>query len=121
MTEPRAVRQLLRWLRRTSKLRQNDIALGGQGAPVAPIVEQYLLSGHDYYINLGGIANLSHHGPGGIVSFDNCPCNQVLNYYSQIIGHPYDKDGLLARKGEVDESLIQVLLSLPDFGKSCSK
>src|SRR5579859_636491 len=50
-----------------SDLRAMDVALGGQGAPIVPIGEALLLPGYEFFLNLGGIANVSRHGrgPGG--------------------------------------------------------
>ena len=45
-----------------SDLRAMDLALGGQGAPIVPIGEKLLLSGYEFFLNLGGIANISRHG-----------------------------------------------------------
>src|SRR6201999_3378963 len=45
-----------------SDLRAMDLALGGQGAPIVPIGERLLLPGYAYFLNLGGIANISAHG-----------------------------------------------------------
>ena len=47
-----------------SELRAMDLALGGQGAPIVPIGEKLLLPGYEYFLNLGGIANVSYHGAG---------------------------------------------------------
>lgn len=87
-------------------VRANDIAQGGQGAPVAPIVEQYLYPGYDYYFNLGGIANVSFHSEEVITSIDSCPCNQVLNYVVRELGKAYDDKGELSRTGEVSHALM---------------
>jgi len=97
--------------------RSSDIAAGGQGAPLAPVVEKYLFPGFDYYLNLGGIANLSYfpkgHGP---VAWDIAPCNQLLNYLAAQMGLPYDDRGAIAHTGKVDQTLLDALkqpLQLP--------
>lgn len=86
--------------------RNGDMALGGQGTPLAPIVDQILYSGHDYYLNLGGIANITIIKEKNISAYDICPCNQVLNHFSQKLGHEYDKDGNLSRSGQRVDALI---------------
>ena len=80
--------------------RVQDVARGGVGAPIAPIAEINLYSGHEYYLNLGGIANLTKNLQGApVTAFDVCPCNQVLNYFSNTMGMAFDDGGQLARKG----------------------
>jgi anhydro-N-acetylmuramic acid kinase len=69
-----------------SDLRAMDVALGGQGAPVVPIGDQLLLPGYDYYLNLGGIANVTWYVKGQPIAFDVCPANRVLNMLSAIEG-----------------------------------
>lgn len=86
--------------------RSTDIAYGGQGAPLAPIVEQWLHPGYDLYINLGGIANISYHNADHIISFDSCPCNQILNSIAGERSLPYDDKGVLASVGTVIEELL---------------
>lgn len=95
--------------------RTNDISIGGQGAPLAPIVERHLFPGFTYYLNLGGIANLSCHLQDKIVSWDVTPCNQVLNYYAEKFGFKYDDRGKIARTGTVNNRLLQSLSTLDFF------
>ena len=87
--------------------RMNDVALGGQGAPIAPIVEKLLFKGHRFYLNLGGIANVSiHDEETGVISFDVCPCNQILNAESTRLGLSYDPAGINASKGTIHRVII---------------
>ncbi|HXO75584.1 MAG TPA: anhydro-N-acetylmuramic acid kinase, partial [Puia sp.] len=51
-----------------SDLRSMDVALGGQGAPIVPVGERWLLPGYEFFLNLGGIANVSGHGVGGVAA-----------------------------------------------------
>jgi Predicted molecular chaperone distantly related to HSP70-fold metalloproteases len=96
--------------------RSGDVALGGEGAPLAPIVEQILLDGHDFYLNLGGIANISaHYASLDVISMDVCPCNQVLNHLANQLGHKYDNDGAIARRGIADKGLIKRWQSIEYF------
>jgi anhydro-N-acetylmuramic acid kinase len=100
-----------------SDLRAMDVALGGQGAPIVPIGEKLLLGNHQYFLNLGGIANISANLPGNYVAFDVCPANRVLNMLVQEMGHDFDEGGAIAASGNVDETLLQQLNDL-DFYKA---
>ena len=102
-------------------LRSSDMAVGGQGAPVAPIVEQILFSNFDFYINLGGIANVSYHSNQEVISWDSVPCNQILNHYASQKDLPYDDGGSLAGTGRVDRGLKEAWMSLPYFEKPYPK
>ena len=44
-----------------SDLRNTDVALGGQGAPIVPIGEKLLFPSYQYFLNIGGISNVSIH------------------------------------------------------------
>ena len=66
-------------------LRAMDVALGGQGAPIVPIGEKILLKDYDYFLNLGGIANISANLDPNI-AFDICPANRVLNMLANDAG-----------------------------------
>lgn len=98
-----------------SDFRSNDIAAGGQGAPLAPVVEHYLFPGFDFYLNLGGIANLTYRSKKDEwKAWDIAPANQLLNYLAQKVGQPYDNGGMLARNGKISDTLLSALrLPLP--------
>jgi len=78
--------------------RSLDIAHGGQGAPLAPIVEKYLFAGYGFYLNLGGIANLSTHAGDDIKAWDICPCNQLMNFLAAKKGMRYDNKASCHRR-----------------------
>jgi len=93
-------------------LRAVDVALGGQGAPIVPIGEKYLLPGYQYWLNLGGIANISAQLPEQFVAFDICPANRVLNALAAALNKPYDDGGALAAGGVADSGLLEQLNQL---------
>lgn len=92
-------------------LRAMDIAFGGQGAPIVPIGEKLLLGDHTYFLNLGGIANISFNAS-KYIAFDVCPANRVLNMLANDAGKEYDKDGEMARSGNINNELLKQLNAL---------
>ncbi|MEP7257469.1 MAG: anhydro-N-acetylmuramic acid kinase [Flavitalea sp.] len=99
-----------------SDLRSMDIAFGGQGAPIVPIGEQLLLSDYRFFLNLGGIANISLNDPSGYIAYDVCPANRVLNQLSAEAGKPFDDGGQIAEKGSVIPTLLARLNALDYYG-----
>ncbi|MBK9177282.1 MAG: anhydro-N-acetylmuramic acid kinase [Flavobacteriales bacterium] len=94
-------------------IRSTDVALGGQGAPLVPLGEQLLFPEYNAFVNIGGICNVSLHGPKGIVGYDVCIGNQALNFLANEMGEAYDAKGALARSGSVHEPLLAALNALP--------
>ena len=101
-------------------LRSVDIALGGQGAPIVPIGEKLLMTGYDYFLNIGGIANLSVNSE-PYIAFDICPANRVLNMLANEAGMDFDKDGEMASKGSGDKKLLEELNALAYYKKPYPK
>ncbi|WP_290697946.1 anhydro-N-acetylmuramic acid kinase [Lacinutrix sp.] len=97
--------------------RIQDVALGGQGAPLVPIGDALLFSNYNYCVNLGGFANVSTQINGKRIAFDICPANIVLNNYVSKLGFAYDNKGKLAQEGELDNNLLKELNNL-DFYKA---
>ena len=89
--------------------RSLDVALGGEGAPLVPIGDKHLFSDFDICLNLGGIANLSMEVNGKRKAFDICFCNMILNYLSAKAGKDFDKNGMLASKGSINQKLLNSL------------
>ncbi|OWY21045.1 anhydro-N-acetylmuramic acid kinase [Sphingobacteriales bacterium UPWRP_1] len=97
-------------------LRANDVAAGGQGAPVVPLTDNYLFAPYLFCLNLGGIANISCKlNNGGIVGYDICPNNLLLNYLSGKLGLPYDAGGQIAASGTPHLPLLEQLNQLPFY------
>lgn len=104
-----------------SDLRAMDVALGGQGAPIVPIGDQMLWPGFDYYLNLGGIANITWYTSGVPHAFDICPANRVLNLLAGAMGKPMDAEGAIARSGAIDLQLLEKLNALPYYQQPSPK
>lgn len=92
--------------------RKQDVALGGQGAPLVPIGDKLLFSEYQYCLNIGGIANISFDVNGKRIAYDICPANMVLNHYAEILNLTFDEDGKIASAGECDFGLLHQLNNL---------
>ncbi|MEO8854309.1 MAG: anhydro-N-acetylmuramic acid kinase [Ginsengibacter sp.] len=106
-----------------SDLRQLDVAFGGQGAPIVPMGEKLLFPDHNYFLNIGGIANISVNSKqtnsidslfeeNEFIAFDICAANRVLNMLASEKNMSYDEDGKMASSGKLNEDLLQKLNSL---------
>ncbi|MBT7850686.1 MAG: anhydro-N-acetylmuramic acid kinase [Flavobacteriaceae bacterium] len=92
--------------------RTQDVALGGQGAPLVPIGDALLFSEYDYCLNLGGFANISFEHNSKRMAFDICPVNIILNHFVALLGKEYDSEGQIASTGSVCISLLEELNDL---------
>lgn len=92
-----------------SDLRNMDVTLGGQGAPIVPMGEQLLFSTYDYLLNIGGIANITMRQKGIYTAFDVCPANRVLNMLATQKNLNMDVDGILASNGKCIQTLLNAL------------
>ncbi len=95
-----------------SDLRNIDVALHGQGAPIVPLGEKLLFPDYDFYLNIGGIANLSFKTEKKFVAFDVCAANSILNMLAKTIGQEFDEDGKSAAAGKINTSLLNTLNAL---------
>jgi anhydro-N-acetylmuramic acid kinase len=89
--------------------RAADVAAGGQGAPLMPILDRALFAGRPCAtLNLGGIANVCF--PGGPRSeasgFDAGPANCLIDEAMRVAyGKDLDRGGRVAASGRVDPAL----------------
>ena len=104
-----------------SNFRQQDIDLGGQGAPLVPIGDRLLFSEYEACLNLGGIANISFEKNGNRIGYDICPCNILLNFLAQIDGKEFDEKGVLASRGVVNTKLMDHLNNINYYSRSYPK
>jgi anhydro-N-acetylmuramic acid kinase len=105
--------------------RTADIAAGGQGAPLVPMVDYLLLRDRrkgTVALNIGGIANVTvipaDASPLDIVGFDTGPGNMVsdaLVWHFTWEREHYDAGGRVAALGKVNEMLLADALSHPFF------
>lgn len=99
--------------------RAADVALGGQGAPLAPYLDGVLFASGDetrLLLNLGGIANLTVLPAGGalgdILAFDTGPGNMVVDALARrFYDEAFDPDGTHAGQGNPDHDLLADLLA----------
>ncbi|MFN4299059.1 MAG: anhydro-N-acetylmuramic acid kinase [Thermaurantimonas sp.] len=87
--------------------RSQDVALGGQGAPLVPIGDELLFGEYDACLNLGGFANISLHINGKRRAWDICPVNFVLNRWAERLGDSMDRNGMYSSKGKFISELYQ--------------
>jgi anhydro-N-acetylmuramic acid kinase len=92
--------------------RKMDILLGGQGAPLVPVGDQYLFGEYDFCLNLGGFANISYQPDETRFARDVCPVNIILNHLAAELDLPYDRGGSAGRSGKVSEALLGRLNSI---------
>jgi len=101
--------------------RVQDVALGGQGAPLVPIGDRLLFSDYDFCLNLGGFSNISFEERNNRIAFDISPVNTVLNFYANQLGFAYDDKGNIARSGAIHQELFAALNALEYYKKSYPK
>lgn len=102
-------------------LRSLDVALGGQGAPIVPMGEKLLFSDYHYFLNIGGIANISCNGDTFYDAFDVCPANRVLNMLAKTTGMDFDDNGNMAAQGRIHEELLNHLNGLAYYQQDYPK
>ena len=99
--------------------RRRDLALGGEGAPLASAFHRWLFADrrHDRVVlNIGGMANLTVLPADDDVTrgFDTGPGNTLLDaWINEIKSENYDEDGAWARTGDVSQDLLQQMLRDP--------
>lgn len=105
--------------------RTADVALGGEGAPLAPFFHFALakwlgLEEPVAFLNLGGVGNLTWIDPtrakpedeGALLAFDTGPANALIDdYIARGQGKPYDADGAFAATGAPNRAVVDAFLA----------
>ena len=130
--EPAVIAERLR-LSVVSDFRTADLAAGGQGAPLVPMLDLCVFRHairNRILLNLGGIANLTALPAGcdadGVLAFDTGPANMVIDgCMERLTGRVYDCGGGVAARGNVIEPVLRELLAESYFAqdppKSCGR
>jgi anhydro-N-acetylmuramic acid kinase len=105
-----------------SGLRSRDITRGGQGAPLASLLDALFVLGGDRTagsLNLGGIANITvWSNTGEVVAYDIGPASALMDRaVADATGgrERMDRDGVRAARGRVNAELLTVLLTEPYY------
>ena len=102
-----------------SNFRPADMAVGGQGAPLVPLLD-YVLFAHTGRMrvlqNIGGIGNLTaipaNSDVAKIIAFDTGPGNMVVDaLMERLFQKKYDRDGKIAGRGRVLDRVVKAILN----------
>ncbi len=103
--------------------RPADIAVGGEGAPLSPLLHYHLFKKKGVctlVINIGGISNFTLIPSSGkkeeIIAFDTGPGNMIVDSIVRLMSNGrrrFDRNGRIAFSGRVDEKLLKKLLGHP--------
>ncbi|MFT4961978.1 MAG: anhydro-N-acetylmuramic acid kinase [Paracoccaceae bacterium] len=111
--------------------RSGDVAMGGEGAPLAPFfhfacARWIKATAPLCFLNLGGVGNLTYVDPsfdapddvGALLAFDTGPANAPVNDLMLArMGVEMDRDGALAAQGTVETGALELFLAEPYFAK----
>ena len=107
--------------------RSADIALGGQGAPLAPAFHEWRFrrrGENRIVLNIGGIANITilRGDESDTTGFDTGPGNTLMDAWtSRHRGATFDRNGEWAASGSVNSDLLRRLLADPYFAAPAPK
>jgi anhydro-N-acetylmuramic acid kinase len=116
-----------------SDLRPADLAAGGQGAPLVPMLDYCMFRSAKVsrvLQNLGGIGNLTAIPAGaevdGVMAFDTGPGNMVIDgCMKRLYGREFDRGGTVGRRGRVLQEVVARVLGERYFSalppKSCGR
>ncbi len=109
-----------------SNFRPADMVMGGQGAPLVPLLDYVVFA--DAKVsrvlqNIGGIGNLTAIPAGAgadqVMAFDTGPGNMAIDALArELFAKPLDRDGRIAAKGKILTRVVESTLRMPFFEKA---
>ncbi|MBX3596420.1 MAG: anhydro-N-acetylmuramic acid kinase [Rhizobiaceae bacterium] len=113
-------------------MRANDMAHGGQGAPLVPAYHAALARSKAaewqdrfpvVFVNIGGISNITYvTANGDPIAFDTGPGNALIDQWvAREAGIPFDDGGRIASEGQIDEAAVSLYLDNPFFARTGPK
>jgi len=97
--------------------RSNDVAHGGQGAPLAPIyhlaLSKLINKNSLVFLNIGGISNITFIGENdNLIAFDAGPGNAPIDDFVKKNNRgSMDKNGEFAERGKANSELIETIMN----------
>lgn len=104
--------------------RSRDLAAGGEGAPLVPIIDALCFgsaTASRVLLNIGGMANATWVGRltrlDDVVAADSGPGMAVIDAVARLVDPtlPFDAGGILAEQGRTDQAVLAELLADPFF------
>jgi anhydro-N-acetylmuramic acid kinase len=112
-----------------ANFRPADMAAGGQGAPLVPLLD-YVCFAHArrgrILQNIGGIGNLTAIPAGApleqVIAFDTGPGNMIIDALMQrLFAKPYDRNGRIAARGSILDPVLRTALKEKFFHQNPPK
>ena len=107
--------------------RRLDLALGGEGAPLVPAFHKHIFKNDNnknnnnkniVVLNMGGIANITVIKDDVVIGYDTGPANTLIDECTRkYFSCDFDKDAINAKKGKINNELLNRLLKDDYFSK----
>ncbi|PCJ16470.1 MAG: anhydro-N-acetylmuramic acid kinase [SAR86 cluster bacterium] len=123
--DPNSIAALTR-ITTVADFRRRDMAAGGEGAPLAPLLHRncfYSPEHNRVVLNVGGISNITVlHKNGQCCAFDTGPANVLMDYWIEKHQQKtFDKNGEWASSGKVNQALLELFLDEEYFSRPTPK
>ena len=109
------------------QFRQRDIMMGGQGAPLMPLMHQavadfFALQQPVVFLNIGGVANITLVSADHLWAGDVGPGNALIDDYAKkYLKTERDEDGAMGLRGAANKKLVAQWLAEKFFDKPIPK